>query len=54
MDQIAIVADSRLEEAVVNIVFEVDSLAIRRVLIARAMQIGHAADVLRKNRRKAN
>ena len=54
VDQIAIVADSRLEEAVVNIVFEVDSLAIRRVLIARAMQIGHAADILRKNRRKAN
>ena len=49
VDQVAVVADAGLEEAVVHVVFEVDGFAIGRVFIAGAMQVGHALDVLGEN-----
>jgi len=46
VDEIAVVADAGLEETVVDVVFEIDCLSIRRVLVSRAVQVGHAGDVL--------
>ena len=53
MNEVAVVADSRLEEAVVDVVLEVDGFAIRRVLVARTMEVGDSADVLGQDCRQA-
>jgi predicted GTPase len=52
VDEVAVVANASLEEAVVNIVLEVHGLAVRRVLITRTVQVGHARDVLGEDGRQ--
>ena len=54
MDEVAVVAYAGLEESVVHVVLEVDRLAIGRILVAGAMQVGHSADVLGEHRRQAD
>ena len=45
VNQVAVVANARLEEAVVNVISEIHRLAVGRILITRAVQIRHSRDV---------
>ena len=54
MNQVTVVADTRLEEAVVHVVVEIDGFAIGRVFVFWPMQVGHAFDILGEHRWQAD
>ena len=45
MDQVTVIADACLKEAVVNVVFEVHRLPVRRVIVAGPMEVGDAFNI---------
>ena len=49
VDQVAVIAHAGLIEAVADVVLEVDGLAVGRVLVAGAVKVRDARDVLVKN-----
>src|SRR4051794_28001385 len=54
MDEITVVADTRLEEAIVYVVFKIHRFTIGRIFVSGAMQIGNTCHILGEDCRKTN
>src|SRR5580704_18850131 len=54
MDEIAIIADAGLVEAIMNVVMEIGGVSIRRILVARQVQLRDAGDILHEDRGQRN